>query len=298
MKLFWLLISFCCAACSQEAINYGDAGGRVTDPSGAAVRGASVEARHLPTNTARVTNTDETGRFRFAYLRLGSYRITVHQSGFADSVQDVDIAAGAAFDLAVVLRLSAQSETASVSAAPPVLETARSQIAETIPRREIAGLPFNGRNYLDVTLLAAGVSPTNTASQQPFAETSAVPGQGISIGSQRNFSNNFVVDGLSANDDAAGLTGTFYGLDAIGEVQVVASGGQAEYGRALGGFVNVVTKSGGNAFHGDLYGYLHRAQRLNAANALTGKTATDRDAIRSEFRGPHCARPYLLLREL
>ena len=90
------------------------------------------------------------------------------------------------------------------------------------------------------------MSPTNTGSTQLFAETSAVPGQGISIGSQRNFSNNFIVDGLSANDDAAGFSGIPYGVDAVDQFQVVTSGGQAELGRALGGYVSVVTKSGTN----------------------------------------------------
>ena len=113
-----------------------------------------------------------------------------------------------------------------------------------------------------------GVSPTNTAANQLFAETSAMPGQGISIGSQRNFSNSFIIDGVSANDDAAGVAGAFVGLDVVDEFQVVTSGGQAELGRALGGYVNVVTKSGGNALHGDVYGYF-RNSRFNAANALS-----------------------------
>jgi hypothetical protein len=149
-----------------------------------------------------------------------------------------------------------------------VLEAARSQISGTVPESEIQNLQLNGRNFLDVALLVPGVSPTNTASNQLFAETSAVPGQGISIGSQRNFSNSFIVDGLSNNDDAAGLTGTFYGLDTVEELQVVTSGGQAEFGRALGGYVNVVTRSGTNSLHGDVYGYF-RNQRFNAANALS-----------------------------
>jgi hypothetical protein len=88
------------------------------------------------------------------------------------------------------------------------------------------------------------------------------------VGSQRNFSNNFIVDGLSANDDAAGLSGIFYGLDVVQEFQVVTSGGQAELGRALGGYINVVTKSGTNAVHADLYSYF-RNQRFNAANPLS-----------------------------
>jgi hypothetical protein len=130
-------------------------------------------------------------------------------------------------------------------------------------------VPLSGRSFLELALLVPGVSPTNTGSTQLFSETSAVPGQGISIGSQRNFSNSFIVDGLSANDDAAGLAGVFYGLDTVQELQVVTSGGQAEYGRALGGYVNLVTRSGTNTLHGDVYAY-GRNQRVNAANALSG----------------------------
>ncbi len=132
-------------------------------------------------------------------------------------------------------------------------------------------MPLNGRNFLDLALLVPGVSPTNTGSTQLFAETSAVPGQGISVGSQRNFSNNFIVDGLSANDDAAGLSGIPYAVDAVDQFQVVTSGGQAELGRALGGYVSVVTKSGTNVVHGNLYGYF-RDERLNERNALSRTT--------------------------
>jgi outer membrane receptor protein involved in Fe transport len=130
---------------------------------------------------------------------------------------------------------------------------------------------MNGRQFLDLALLVPGVSPTNTASNQLFAETSAVPGQGLSVGSQRNFSNSFIVDGLSANDDSAGLSGIPYGVDAVEQFQVVTSGGQAELGRALGGYVNVVTKSGTNVEHGNLYGYF-RDDALNAPNGLSGTT--------------------------
>jgi hypothetical protein len=115
------------------------------------------------------------------------------------------------------------------------------------------------------------VSPTNIGSTQLFSETSAVPGQGISIASQRNLSNNFIVDGLSANDDAAGLSGIPYGLDAVEQFQVVTSGGQAELGRALGGYVNIVTKSGTNALHGSVYDYV-RDDQLNAKNPLIDRT--------------------------
>src|SRR4029450_13686071 len=109
----------------------------------------------------------------------------------------------------------------SVSETQAVLEAARTQITSTVPQTEMKTLPLSGRNFLDIALLVPGVSPTNTASNQLFAETSAVPGQGLSVNSQRNFSNSFIVDGVSANDDAAGLSGIFYGFDVVNEVQVV-----------------------------------------------------------------------------
>jgi len=130
---------------------------------------------------------------------------------------------------------------------------------------------MNGRNFLDLALLVPGVSPTNTASTQLFAETSAVPGQGLSVASQRNFSNSFIVDGVSANDDAAGLSGIPLAVEAVDQFQVVTSSGQAELGRALGGYVNVVTRSGTNALHGSAYEFL-RDDAFNAANPLLGRT--------------------------
>jgi hypothetical protein len=111
------------------------------------------------------------------------------------------------------------------------------------------------------------VSPTNTGSNQRFAETSAVPGQGISIAGQRNLYNSFIVDGVSANDDAADLTGTYYSQEVIDQFQVVTSGGIAEFGRASGGVVNILTKSGTNDWRGGLYGFF-RNQRFDARNPL------------------------------
>ena len=181
----------------------------------------------------------------------------------------VTLTVAAAVDLPVLLPVSGIDAVVTVSAEAPVVETARSQIAGTVLQAEVSDLPLNGRQFLDVALLVPGVSPTNVASTQLFPETSAVPGASLSVASQRNLSNNFIVDGLSANDDAAGLSGITYGVDAIEQFQVVTSGGQAELGRALGGYVNVVTKSGTNALRGDVYGYA-RDDRFNAANALSG----------------------------
>jgi hypothetical protein len=257
-----------CGAWAQESINYASVSGRVTDATGAVVQGAQVTARHEGTNLTSAGTTDRDGRFRFAYLKVGKYEIKVRQQGFAEVVRSLTLTVGAAFELPVTLAVQSAETNVVVTGEAAVLEAARSQIAGTVSQTEVGSLPLNGRNFLDLALLVPGVSPTNTASNQLFAETSAVPGQGISIGSQRNFSNNFIVDGLSANDDAAGLSGIFYGLDVVHEFQVVTSGGQAELGRALGGYINMVTKSGTNSVHGDLYSYF-RNQRFNASNPLS-----------------------------
>ena len=258
-------------AIAQETITYASVSGRVTDPSGAVIPGAQVTARHIETNLTVTAATDGEGRFRFPYLKVGPFDITVRQTGFADATRHLTLTVGAAFELPVSLSVGGVETGVTVTADTIVLEAARSQIAGTISQVEVRNLPISGRNFLDLALLVPGVSPPNLGSTQLFAETSAVAGVGVSIGSQRNFSNNFIVDGLSANDDAAGLTGMPYGVDAVDQFQVVTSGGQAELGRALGGYVNVLTKSGTNAVHGDVYDYA-RGDRFNAANALSGTT--------------------------
>jgi hypothetical protein len=255
-------------ASAQQTINYATASGRVTDPTDAVVSGAEVAARNTETNLASTTTTDSEGRFRFPYLKPGPYEITVRAPGFADAARLVVLTVGAAFDLPISLSVASLETDIRVSEQQEMLETARTQVAGTVPQTEVSNLPVNGRNFLDIALLVPGVSPTNTASNQLFAETSAVPGQGVSVNSQRNFSNSFIVDGLSANDDAAGLSGIFYGFDVVSEFQVVTAGGQAEFGRALGGYMNIITKSGTNTLHGNLYGYF-RNQRFNATNALS-----------------------------
>ena len=275
-------------AFAQETVNYASVSGRVTDPQGAVVAGAQVSARQTETNIARTAVTDADGRFRFPYLRLGPYEILVSGQGFAATTRRLNLTVGAAFDLPIVLTLEAIAESVTVTGTATVLESARSQIAGTVSQAEVASLPLNGRNFLDIALLVPGVSPTNVGGTQLFAETSAVPGAGLSVGSQRNFSNNFIVDGLSANDDAAGLSGMPYGVDAVDQFQVVTSGGQAELGRALGGYMNVVTKSGTNAPRGDALRLLPR-RYFNAQTPdrqVPQKAADVAEAVRWKSRWP------------
>lgn len=269
-----LVLTFCAvalanAASAQETVNYASVSGRVTDPQGMFVPGASVTARQVETNVTANTVTDASGRFRFPYLRVGAYEITVELAGFKSFTRQLTLTLGSAFDVPVTLAVESLATTVTVSTEAPVIESARSQIAGTVSQAEVTNLPLNGRNFLDIALLLPGVSQPNLNSTQLFAETSANTGSGISVGSQRNFSNNFIVDGLSANDDAAGLSGMPYGVDAVDQFQVVTSGGQAELGRALGGYVNVVTKSGTNTTRGDVYSYF-KDDSINAKNVLSG----------------------------
>ena len=265
--LLWFLCA-CALAWSQQSVDTAMLHGRVEDPSGAAIPGATAVVDNLNTGRGETVTTDPTGAYRFHYMPPGDYRLRIEAPGFQSFEQPIKLSLGQAFFLPVRLQVATQEASVSVNDTVPLIETAKTQSSELVEYREVEKLPLNGRNYLDLALLVPGVSRTNTGSNQRFAETSAVPGTGISINGQRNLNNTFIVDGLSANDDAAELAGTFYGQDVIREFQVVRSGGIAEFGRASSGVINIATRSGGNTLHGDLYGYL-RNQRMDARNPLT-----------------------------
>ena len=264
-----LLISLAQVAFSQQNVTSGTLSGRIEDSSGAVVSGANITVTNLETNQRLSTSSDQEGRYRFPYLRTGAYDVHIEAQGFtAVSVARLTVSVGQSLELPVKLEVAGLSAQVHIGSSDvPLIETVRTQVTETIRPREIAELPLNGRNYLDLALLIPGVSPTNTGSKQRFAETSAVPGQGISIAGQRNLYNSFIVDGVSANDDAADLTGTYYSEEVIDQFQVVTSGGIAEFGRASGGVVNILTRSGTNDWRGNLYGFF-RNQRFDARNPL------------------------------
>jgi Carboxypeptidase regulatory-like domain/TonB dependent receptor len=266
--LFPILLLLCAGVCAaQQNVTSATLSGRVEDAQGAVVSGANLIATHIETNQQQTATSDHEGRYRFPYLRTGAYDLKVDAQGFSTISKQLTVSVGQAVDLPIRLEVAGVSAQVNIGADVPIVETVRTQVTETIRPREINELPLNGRNYLDLALLVPGVSPTNTGSNQRFAETSAVPGQGISIAGQRNLFNSFVVDGLSANDDAADLTGTYYSEEVVDQFQVVTSGAIAEFGRASGGVVNILTKSGTNDLRGSLYGFF-RNQRFDARNPL------------------------------
>lgn len=252
---------------SQRMVTSASISGRVADSNGASVSGASLTAINIETNLKQTATTDHQGRYRFPYLQVGSYKLMIAAEGFSPLTKELTVTVGQALDLPITLEVAGVSAQVNIANDVPTIETVRTQLTETIRPVEINSLPLNGRNYLDLALLVPAVSPTNTGSNQRFAETSAIPGQGISIAGQRNLYNSFVVDGLSANDDAADLTATYYSQEVVNQFQVITSGGIAEFGRASAGVVNIVTKSGTNDWRGDIYGFA-RNQRFDARNPL------------------------------
>jgi hypothetical protein len=267
----YLIISFCgpsAAVYAQQAVTSATLSGRVEDANGAAVAGAAIAAINLDQNRSSTAQSDSQGRFRFLYLPVGRYRLKIEAKGFYTLERDLTLTIGQALDAQLRLSVAGVAERLDIKPEATLIETVRTQVAETVLPAEVDRLPLNGRNYLDLAALTPAVTRANPVANQRFAETSAVPGTQISVAGQRNINNGFVMDGLSANDDAADLPGTFFSQEVIREFQVITSGGIAEFGRASSGIINVVSQSGANEWRGRAYGFL-RSRRMDARNPLS-----------------------------
>jgi len=262
--IFLLGVGF---AHAQQNVTGAALSGTIEDANGAILKGAAVTIKNLETNQSQSTVTGENGRFRFSYLPVGNYEVRAEADGFNPASQNLTVTVGQALEITLDLKIKSVSAQVDVTSDAPIIELNRTQVTETILPKDVEDLPLNGRNYVDLALLIPGVSRTNTGSVQRFAETSAVPGTGISVAGQRNLANSFIVDGSSANDDSVELAGTYYSQEVIREFQVVTNGAVAEFGRASGGFVNIITQSGTNELRGKIYGFL-RNQRFDARNPL------------------------------
>ena len=254
--------------------------GRVLDSSGAPVPGAPIVATHLARSQSWQAVSDDRGVYRFPFLAVGIYRVDVRLSGFAPISREIELAVGEAIDLPIVLTVAGVSESVAVTGVAASVDIARQEVAERVSPTEISALPLNGRNYLDLALLVPAVNRTNIRNTERFAETSAVPGTGLSVLGQRNIGNTFVVDGVSGNDDAADLAGTYLSQEVIREFQVITNGAAAEFGRSTSGAFNIVTQSGANRTSGSGYGFF-RDERFDARNAF----ATSRDPLSQQQFG-------------
>jgi hypothetical protein len=261
------LLAISAELAAQQAVTSATLGGKVEDTSGSPVNGAHVEARDVSRGRVLAQTTDTHGHFQLLYLSPGDYVLTISGPGFREVRRTLTLALGQALDATFTLPVADRQDSVQVEGHLELLEAAKTQTSHSITPTAVDGLPLNGRNYLDLALLAPGVSRANTGAPQQFAETSAVAGSSLSVSGQRNLSNTFIVDGLSANDDAAGLAGTSFSQEVIREFQVINAGGNAEFGRASSGIINILTRSGSNDWHGRAYGFL-RNQRMDARHPL------------------------------
>jgi len=238
-------------AFAQSQATTGVIEGTVQDETGAPLPGATVSLKNTATNFEQTAVTISNGRFRGVLLPLGPYRITVTLSGFSKLVREgITLALGQTLNLTLPLKVSAVAEQVIVTGENPVVETTRAEGSTRIAPEAVKGLPNNGRNFLDFTKLTPGV----TLVQGP-------DGDELSVNGQKGIQNNVSVDGADFNnpffgEQRGGQRPAFtFNLDAVQEVVVVADGANAEFGRSSSGFVNVVTKSGTNDFHGSAHGY-------------------------------------------
>ena len=267
LKRYTCIFALAGAAFAQSEIGSASLNGTITDATGAAVPAAKVSAHNAATGLVRNTQTSDLGLYTFAGLPVGIYDLTVDAHGFKTTSRTaVQLMVGSATTLDVRLEVGTAQETVSVVADVSVVETTRTTAASNMTEKAVANLPVSGRNFIDFSLLTPGVVRDNR-------------NQGdLAFAGQRGTWNTLLVDGADSNNlffgQATGRTGFrpyAFSEDAVQEFQVNTVGYPAEMGRAGGGAINVVTKSGTNTVHGSAFEY-YRDKGMNA-NAFTNNRA-------------------------
>jgi len=238
--------------------------GTVVDSSGGVLPGVTVTISNTATGAMRTSITDSTGAFRAELLPVGPYEVGTQLQGFApQNRSNIDLGVGATLTLRFEMRVAGVAETVTVTGAAPVIETTRSQVSSTVDEAAVRNLPVNGRNFINFALLTPGV-------------TLDVRGGDISFAGQRGTLNSLVVDGADDNNtffgQTVGRTGSGrapyqFSAAAVKEFQVNANAYSAEYGRAGGAVINVVTKSGTNMPTGEFFEF-YRDKSLNKINLI------------------------------
>src|SRR5258706_2664941 len=271
------VLVFSIAAFTQSEITTGVVQGTVTDPSGAVLPNATVEARNQETGFARSTTTNADGRFVLLSLPPGPYVVSISANGFATLDQkNVTLMVGQTISLNPQMKVASGSTHIEVTAEPSTVETTANAQSTTLSGLTVGTTPILGRKFEDLLTLTPGV-----------AVTQGPDGDEINFSGQRGIFNNISLDGGDYNN---GFFGEQVGgqraaiditLDAVAEFQVVASGATAEFGRTAGGVVNVITKSGTNDAHGSLFHF----QRLEGLTSNTSDGNPLKDFRREQFGG-------------
>jgi Carboxypeptidase regulatory-like domain/TonB dependent receptor len=283
-RLAWLVLFVFLLAESAlaQSVATGDLHATVKDPKGNLVIDAKVTARDQARGLERVGTGNGQGEYRVLALPPGTYAVTVEAPGFAKlTAGNVAVTVGQVVDLPFSLSVASTEEVVNVSSTAQLVETTRTSTTNTVEQRSIDNLPTNGRNYINFALTDSQVLRDNAPA------TGAAPTSGLNISGQRARSNLVNVDGADAIDNSTNGVRSTVSQEAVQEFEIISNSYAAEYGRAAGGVVNIVTRSGSNAFHGDVYGYL-RNRDFQAVNpfSTTPNPAYTRVQAGAAFGGP------------
>ncbi|HSB10382.1 MAG TPA: carboxypeptidase regulatory-like domain-containing protein [Blastocatellia bacterium] len=278
-----LLLGLACGAIPAAAQDItGSIVGIVKDANGAVVAGATVTIRNTDKNVvARTMNTNEEGSYSAPFLLAGHYSVTIEATGFKKFVKtEIELNVNDRIAVDATLEAGAVNEEIVVTAGGVQIETQTATAAGLVSNTEVRELPLNNRNFVQLVTLLPGVSSTMTdqayiGTTNPFGQVNTVS---ISINGGRIGQNSWTIDGADNVDRGSNITLLNYpSVDAIAEFKVLRNHYSAEYGRNASGHVNVITKSGGREFHGNVYEFF-RNDKLNANpffNNLTGRFTTD-----------------------
>jgi hypothetical protein len=259
-----LLVAFAAVSVSGQTI-FGRISGTVTDSSGAVLPNATVTIRNNATNLERSTVTDGEGFYTVTNLPVGSYTISVEQTGFKKAVQtDNVLAADTRLTVNLALEAGAVSETVEVStSAGETVNTTSGEVARVVDRRQVQNLALNGRNYMQLVTLIPGAAILD---EDQLALTTSLSISQASINGNRPNYNSLSVDGGFNMDSGSNNSQVNnVGIDFIQEVKIQTSNFSAEYGRNAGASVNVVSRTGGNDYHGSAFEFI-RNDKLDARN--------------------------------
>src|SRR5687767_3029855 len=292
--LLVLPFALCGAAFAQEVT--GNMNGTVKDSTGAIVKGATVTITDAQKNAAvRTVTTSDDGDFNVPNLAVGTYSVTVEATNFKKTVQsDIKIDVGQRRTVEVVLEAGNISETVLVQADAVAVELATATTSTLISGQQARELSLNNRNWVQLVALAPGVS--NDLADQVYVGTTNPDGQAntinISVNGARSSQNTFTVDGADITDRGSNITIQAYpSVDSIGEFRVLRSLFPAESGRSGGGQVNVVTRSGGEQFHGSAFEFI-RNEAFNANDFQSNRTPALAAAFGRDSNGKIRRKPF------
>ena len=246
----------------------GSINGVVRDPSQAVVKGAQVTVTNTQTNLSQHTVTADDGSYRFLALPVGTYKVNVTTPGFQQfNATDIVLKVNDELRIDVTLTVGNIQEQISIQANAAQVETESTQLGDVIDSKKMLALPLNGRSYLDLLGLQAGVAPTTAGTiggDRPVSGYISNAGN-VSVNGQRETANAFLVNGGDVSEGRNLGAGLVPNLDSVEEFRLITNSFDAEYGKFSGAVMNAITKSGTNGFHGDVFEFL-RNDAFDAQN--------------------------------